>query len=42
MGFNIGVRLSARRGMRITKSFSKGPFLFWLRKGKVRASTRLK
>jgi hypothetical protein len=41
MSFNIGLRVSPRRGIRLTKSYSKGPFLFWLRKGKVKGSVRL-
>lgn len=42
MGLNIGIRISPKRGIRLTKSYSAGPFLFWLRKGKVRGSIRFK
>jgi hypothetical protein len=40
MGFHIGLRLSPKRGLRITKSFSIGHFLFWIRKGKIKGSVR--
>jgi hypothetical protein len=42
MGLNIGLRLSPRRGLRLTKSYSTGRFLFWLRKGKIKGSIRTK
>lgn len=40
MSLNLGIRISPKRGIRLTKSYSKGPFLFWLRKGKIRSSMR--
>lgn len=40
MSLNIGLRLSPRRGLHLTKSYSKGPFLFWLRKGRIKGSVR--
>jgi hypothetical protein len=42
MGFNLGIRISPKRGVRVTKSISAGRVLLWSRKGKVKASVRTK
>ena len=42
MKFNIGVRLSPGRGLRVTKSISLGRVLLWERNGKIKGSVRTK
>lgn len=41
MRLNFGVRISAGRRPRITKSLSLGRGLVWLRKGKAAGSVRV-
>lgn len=40
MGFNFGIRVSRGPRVRFTKSYSKGRFLLWRRKNKVKGSVR--
>jgi hypothetical protein len=41
MRLNLGIRITPSR-VRVTKSLSVGRGLFWVRKGKVKASGRVK